>query len=71
MARNVARIQQAKLFSHQSESKRPNMRKRNYMCCTLLGLVIAAPFAFAEEQAPISRGLLDDHEPAPIGPWAG
>jgi len=47
MARKVAHIQQAKLFSHQSESKRSNMRKRNYMCCTLLGLVIAAPFAFA------------------------
>ena len=31
----------------------------------------AAPFAFAEGQAPISRGLLDDHEPAPLGPWAG
>jgi 4-carboxymuconolactone decarboxylase len=31
------------------------MRKRNVMCCGLLGLVIAASFAFAEEQASISR----------------
>jgi 4-carboxymuconolactone decarboxylase len=31
------------------------MRKRNFMCCVLLGLVVAAPFAFAEEQASISR----------------
>jgi 4-carboxymuconolactone decarboxylase len=31
------------------------MRKRNVMRCGLLGLVIAAPFAFAEEQASISR----------------
>jgi 4-carboxymuconolactone decarboxylase len=31
------------------------MRKRNFMCCGLLGLVVAAPFAFAEEQASISR----------------
>jgi len=31
------------------------MRKRNVMCCGLLGLVVAAPFAFAEEQASISR----------------
>src|SRR5215469_7817456 len=33
----------------------PNMRKRNSVCWALLGLVIAAPFAFAEEQASISR----------------
>jgi len=31
------------------------MRKRNSACCMLLGLVIAVPFAFAEEQASISR----------------
>jgi alkylhydroperoxidase family enzyme len=31
------------------------MRKQKFMCCVLLGLVIAAPFAFAEEQASISR----------------
>ena len=31
------------------------MHKRNSMCCALLGLVIATPFAFAEEQASISR----------------
>jgi 4-carboxymuconolactone decarboxylase len=31
------------------------MRKRNLVCCALLGLVIAVPFAFAEEQASISR----------------
>jgi 4-carboxymuconolactone decarboxylase len=31
------------------------MRKQNFMCCVLLGLVIGAPFAFAEQQAPISR----------------
>jgi alkylhydroperoxidase family enzyme len=55
MARKVAPIQQAKLFSHQSESKRSSMRKRNSACCMLLGLVIAAPFAFAQEQASVSR----------------
>jgi 4-carboxymuconolactone decarboxylase len=31
------------------------MRTRNSMCCVLLGLVLAPPFAFAEEQASISR----------------
>ena len=31
------------------------MRKRNSACCMLLVLVIAVPFAFAEEQASISR----------------
>ena len=31
------------------------MRVRNFICCALLGLVIAAPLAFAEEQASISR----------------
>jgi 4-carboxymuconolactone decarboxylase len=31
------------------------MRKRNFICCVLLGLVIAAQFAFAEEQTSISR----------------
>ena len=31
------------------------MRIQNFMCCVLVGLVIAAPFAFAEEQASISR----------------
>src|SRR5215467_14756482 len=31
------------------------MHIRNVLCCVLLGLVIAAPFAFAEEQASISR----------------
>jgi 4-carboxymuconolactone decarboxylase len=31
------------------------MCKRKATCCMLLGLVIAAPFAFAEEQAQISR----------------
>ena len=31
------------------------MRKLNSACCMLLGLVIAVPFAFAEEQASISR----------------
>jgi alkylhydroperoxidase family enzyme len=31
------------------------MRSRNFLCCVLLGLIIAAPFAFAEEQASISR----------------
>jgi hypothetical protein len=31
------------------------MRVRNFTCCVLLGLVIAAPFAFAEEQASVSR----------------
>jgi 4-carboxymuconolactone decarboxylase len=31
------------------------MRKRNFICCALLGLVIAAQFAFAEEQTSISR----------------
>ena len=31
------------------------MRVRTFMCCLLLGLVTAAPFAFAEEQASISR----------------
>ena len=31
------------------------MRVRNFMCCLLLGLVTAAPFAFAEEQVSISR----------------
>ena len=31
------------------------MRKRNSVCWILLGLVIAAPLAFAEEQASISR----------------
>jgi 4-carboxymuconolactone decarboxylase len=31
------------------------MRVRNFICCALLGLLIAAPFAFAEEQASISR----------------
>jgi 4-carboxymuconolactone decarboxylase len=31
------------------------MRKQNFMSCVLLGLVITAPFAFAEEQASISR----------------
>ena len=31
------------------------MRARNVMCCVLLGLVTAAPFAFAEDQASISR----------------
>jgi len=31
------------------------MRKRNYACCMLLGLVIAVPFAVAEKQASISR----------------
>jgi hypothetical protein len=54
-ARKVARIQEAKLLSDQSERKRSNMRKRNSACCMLLCLVIAVPFAFAEEQAPISR----------------
>jgi 4-carboxymuconolactone decarboxylase len=31
------------------------MRVRNPICCAVLGLVIAAPFAFAEEQPSISR----------------
>jgi alkylhydroperoxidase family enzyme len=31
------------------------MRKWNFMCCVLLGFLIAAPFAFAEEQASVSR----------------
>ena len=31
------------------------MRVQTFMCCLLLGLVTAAPFAFAEEQASISR----------------
>jgi Carboxymuconolactone decarboxylase family len=31
------------------------MRKRKTVCWALLGLVIAAPFAFAEEQASVSR----------------
>jgi hypothetical protein len=31
------------------------MRVRNFMCCVLLGLVTVAPFAFAEEEASISR----------------
>ena len=31
------------------------MRVRNFMCCLLLGFVAAVPFAFAEEQASISR----------------
>jgi 4-carboxymuconolactone decarboxylase len=31
------------------------MRKWNVACCVLLGLVIAAPFAIAEEQAAVSR----------------
>lgn len=31
------------------------MRVRTYVCCVLLGLVAAAPFAFAEEQASASR----------------
>src|SRR5262249_58856118 len=31
------------------------MRKRNSTCCILMGLVIGVPFAFAEEQASISR----------------
>jgi alkylhydroperoxidase family enzyme len=31
------------------------MRKRNSACCILLGLLIAVPFAFAEERASISR----------------
>jgi alkylhydroperoxidase family enzyme len=32
-----------------------NMHKLSSLCCVLLGLVVAAPFAFAQEQAPISR----------------
>ena len=38
-----------KLFSaiQASQSRRSNMRKRNSVCWALLGLVIAAPFAFA------------------------
>ena len=31
------------------------MYKLNATCCMLLGLVMAAPFVFAEEQVPISR----------------
>jgi len=31
------------------------MSVRNFVCCVLLSLVIAAPFAFAEEQGSISR----------------
>jgi hypothetical protein len=31
------------------------MRKWTVTCCVLLGLVIAAPFAVAEEQAAVSR----------------
>ena len=31
------------------------MRVQTYVCCVLLGLVAAAPFAFAEEQASASR----------------
>ena len=31
------------------------MRVRNFVCCVVLSLIIAAPFAFAEEQASISR----------------
>src|SRR5215475_4271263 len=31
------------------------MHKRNSTCCILMGLVIAMPFAFAQEQASISR----------------
>jgi alkylhydroperoxidase family enzyme len=31
------------------------MRVRNFVCCVVLSLTIAAPFAFAEEQASISR----------------
>jgi hypothetical protein len=31
------------------------MRVRTFVCCVLLGLVAAAPFAFAEEQASASR----------------
>src|SRR5215471_12276783 len=32
-----------------------DMRKLSSLCCGLLTLVVAAPFAFAQEQAPISR----------------
>jgi hypothetical protein len=38
-----------------SKSRRSNMGKWNSVCWILLGLVIAAPLAFAEEQASISR----------------
>jgi 4-carboxymuconolactone decarboxylase len=31
------------------------MRVRNFTCCVLLGLLTVAPFAFAQEQASISR----------------
>ena len=31
------------------------MRAGNFLCCVVVSLVIAAPFAFAEEQASISR----------------
>jgi hypothetical protein len=31
------------------------MRVRSFMCGLLLGLVTAAPFAFAEEQVSVSR----------------
>jgi hypothetical protein len=31
------------------------MRAKNFVCCVLLSLATAAPFAFAEEQPSISR----------------
>src|SRR5215510_4293941 len=43
------------LYAARRRARRSVMRVRSFVCCVLLNLVTAAPFAFAEEQASISR----------------